>query len=176
MKHSGFVLWLTGLSGSGKSTLAERVVEELVEQGMQIERLEGDEIRRNLCKGLGFSKEDRDENIKRAAFVAKLLSRNGVGVVCDFISPYSDIRAFVKSEVTNYIEVFVDCPIDVCIRRDVKGLYKKAIAGEILNFTGITDPYQAPELPDVLIKTDISTVEQCCDTIINVVLEKIAIM
>ena len=155
--QKGFVLWLTGLSGSGKSTIAEIVEGELVARRIKVERLDGDIVRQGLTSDLGFSKEDRAKNIERVTFVAKLLSRNGVGCVCSFISPYQSVRDKVRIETTNFIEVFVDASLDAVIGRDVKGLYKKAIAGEIPNFTGISDPYEAPEEPDLRIQTDDET-------------------
>jgi adenylyl-sulfate kinase len=155
--QKGFVLWLTGLSGSGKSTIAEIVEGELIARRIRVERLDGDIVRQGLTSDLGFSKEDRAKNIERVTFVAKLLSRNGVGCVCSFISPYQSVRDEVRIETTNFIEVFVDASLDAVIERDVKGLYKKAIAGEIPNFTGISDPYEAPDEPDLRIQTDDET-------------------
>jgi len=155
--QKGFVIWLTGLSGSGKSTIAEIVEGELVARRIRVERLDGDIVRQGLTSDLGFSKEDRAKNIERVTFVAKLLSRNGVGCVCSFISPYQSVRDKVRIQTTNFIEVFVDASLDAVIERDVKGLYKKAIAGEIPNFTGISDPYEAPDEPDLRIQTDDET-------------------
>jgi adenylyl-sulfate kinase len=155
--QKGFVLWLTGLSGSGKSTIAEIVEGELVARRIKVERLDGDIVRQGLTSDLGFSKEDRAKNIERVTFVAKLLSRNGVGCVCSFISPYQSVRDKVRIQTTNFIEVFVDASLDAVIERDVKGLYMKAIAGEIPNFTGISDPYEAPDEPDIRIQTDDET-------------------
>lgn len=156
-QHKGFVLWMTGLSGSGKTTIALILEEELRERGLRVERLDGDIVRESLTRDLGFSKEDRDKNIERITFVAKLLSRNDVGCLCSFISPYQAVRDKVRSETTNFIEVFIDAPLEEVIERDVKGLYKKAIAGEIPNFTGISDPYEAPIEPDIHIRTDQQT-------------------
>jgi adenylyl-sulfate kinase len=155
--EKGFVIWLTGLSGSGKSTIAEIVEGELVARKVKVERLDGDIVRKSLTRDLGFSKEDREQNIDRVTFVAKLLSRNGVGVICSFISPYESIRDKVRLNTTNFIEVFVDASLENVIERDAKGLYKKAIKGEIPNFTGISDPYEAPTAPDLHIKTDNQT-------------------
>ena len=135
--NEGCTIWLTGLSGAGKSTISEHVVPRLLALGKKVEVLDGDVVRTNLSKGLGFSKEDRDTNIRRIGFVCDLLSRNGVVAISAAISPYEAIRAEVRSKVTNFVEVFVDASVDECIRRDVKGLYKKAIAGEIKQFTGI---------------------------------------
>ncbi len=158
--HPGFVLWFTGLSGSGKTTIAKTLLPELQERGVRIERLDGDVVRESLTKDLGFTKEDRDTNIRRVTFVARVLSRNNVGVLASFISPYAKTRDFVRNEVTNYIEVFVDAPLEVCAERDVKGLYEKAFAGEIENFTGVSDPYQAPENPDIHVETHKETPEE----------------
>jgi len=160
IEHPGFVLWMTGLSGAGKTTIALALEKELRVRGIRIERLDGDTVRQSLTKDLGFSKEDRDKNIERVTFVAKLLSRNNVVVLASFISPYHETRDYVRNETTNFIEVFVDAPLDVCIERDVKGMYKKALAGEIPHFTGVSDPYESPETPDIHVRTDQETVEQ----------------
>ena len=163
----GFVLWFTGLSGSGKSTIADRVAEKLRERGLKIERLDGDTVRKSLTRDLGFSERDRNENIRRVAFVAKLLSRNGVGVIASFISPYRKIRNHVREEVTNFVEVYAKCPLEICIERDPKGLYKKALNGEIENFTGVSHPYEEPENPEILLETDKETVDECVEKVIN---------
>ena len=163
----GFVLWFTGLSGSGKSTIADRVAEKLRERGLKIERLDGDTVRKSLTRDLGFSERDRNENIRRVAFVAKLLSRNGVGVIASFISPYRKIRNHVREEVTNFVEVYAKCPLETCIERDPKGLYKRALNGEIENFTGVSHPYEEPENPEILLETDKETVDECVDKVIN---------
>lgn len=157
VKQRGFVLWMTGLSGSGKTTIALILEEELKRRGLKVERLDGDIVRQNLTRDLGFSKEDREKNIERVTFVAKLLSRNGVACICSFISPYRAIRENVRAETTNFIEVFVDASLETLIERDVKGLYKKALSGEIANFTGISDPFEAPSNPDIHIRTDLQT-------------------
>src|SRR5688572_3732442 len=154
MSDRGFTLWFTGLSGAGKSTLAEALAPVLRERGVPVEILDGDEVRTNLSKGLGFSKEDRDTNILRIGYVAKLLSRNGVCVITAAISPYADIRQQVRDSVDNFVEVHVDCSIDELSRRDVKGLYAKALRGEIANFTGVSDPYEAPESPEVRVNSE----------------------
>lgn len=153
----GFVLWMTGLSGSGKTTIALILEEELRGRGIKVERLDGDIVRESLTRDLGFSKEDRERNIERVTFVAKLLSRNGVACICSFISPYQSIRDRVREETTNFIEVFVDASLDILVDRDVKGLYKKAIEGKIPNFTGISDPFEAPDSPDIHVQTDLQT-------------------
>ncbi|HEX6310494.1 MAG TPA: adenylyl-sulfate kinase [Acidimicrobiia bacterium] len=153
MGDTGFCLWFTGLSGAGKSTIAEVVVEELRRRGHKVELLDGDEVRTNLSKGLGFSKEDRDTNIRRIGWVAALLARNGVVSVTAAISPYRDIRDEVRSHIDHFVEVHVDTPIEVCEERDVKGLYAKARAGEIPEFTGVSDPYEPPLAPEVRVVT-----------------------
>ncbi len=148
---------MTGLSGAGKTTIALILVDELKRRGMKVERLDGDVVRQSLTRDLGFSKEDRDKNIERVAFVAKLLSRNGVACICSFISPYRAVRDQVRADTTNFLEVFIDAPLEVVQERDVKGLYQKAIAGEIPNFTGISDPFEAPSRPDIHVRTDRQT-------------------
>lgn len=172
----GFTLWLTGLSGAGKSTLAERIVPELRARGVSVEVLDGDEVRTNLSKGLGFSKEDRDINIRRIGYVCRLLARNGLGVVSAAISPYravrDEVRSAIESDGASFIEVYVKCPIDVLAERDVKGLYKKALAGEIKNFTGVTDPYEEPLAPDVVIESDREEVEESVGKILKLLEER----
>ena len=171
----GFVLWFTGLSGSGKSTLAKMCEERLLERGLNVEVLDGDEVRTNLSKGLGFSKEDRDTNIRRIGYVAKLLARNGACAITAAISPYREIRDENRKSVdgqAGFVEVYVECPIDVLTKRDVKGLYEKALRGEIKNFTGVSDPYEPPLNPEVLVQTDRETPEQSCGKIL-LTLEKL---
>lgn len=167
-KSKGFTVWFTGLSGSGKTTVARVVCDKLRERGiMNVEVLDGDLVRTNLSKGLGFSKEDRDTNIKRIAFVCHLLTRNGVPNIAAAISPYREIRDYARGEIKHFIEVYVKCPLEVLIDRDVKGLYKKAIAGEIPHFTGITDPYEEPLNPEVMIETDKEKPEESADKILR---------
>jgi adenylyl-sulfate kinase len=151
---SGFTLWLTGLSGAGKSTIAHAVGERLRADGGRVEILDGDEIRLNLSKGLGFSREDRDTNIRRIGYVAKLLTRNGVAVIPAAISPYRAVRDEVRRDIGAFVEVYVNASLDECIRRDTKGLYKKALAGEIPQFTGVSDPYEPPEHPELVVDTE----------------------
>lgn len=164
--HPGFVLWFTGLSGAGKTTIAVALEKKLRERGVRIERLDGDTVRQSLTRDLGFSKEDRDKNIERVTFVAKVLSRNNVGVLASFISPYAETRDFVRQETTNFIEVFVSTPLDVCEERDVKGMYAKARAGEIANFTGISDPYEDPQNPDFTVPTHEQTIDESVDSLL----------
>jgi adenylyl-sulfate kinase len=166
-EQTGFTLWMTGLSGAGKTTVAKEVEQQLKARGVKIERLDGDVVRQSLTRDLGFSKEDRDKNIERVTFVAKLLSRNGVGVIACFISPYQAVRDMVRSETTNFIEVFVNAPLEVCAERDVKGMYKKAFAGEIENFTGVSDPYEAPENAELVINTHEETVAESVARVIT---------
>ncbi len=156
----GFCLWLTGLSGAGKSTLAEILGRELRLLGHRVELLDGDVVRQGLCRDLGFSREDRIRNIERVAFVAKLLVRNGVAVICSFISPYREMREICRREIPNFIEVYVKCPLEECIRRDPKGLYRRALAGEIKGFTGLDDPFEEPETPELVVETDRETAEE----------------
>ena len=160
MGQQGFVVWFTGLSGAGKSTLASRLAPVLRGRGLNVEVLDGDEVRTNLSKGLGFSKEDRDTNILRIGYVARLLARNGVAVITAAISPYADIRRQVRESVDNFIEVYVDCSLAELTRRDVKGLYEKALRGEIANFTGVSDPYEAPVAPEVHVDSEHESEEQ----------------
>ncbi|UCC53620.1 MAG: adenylyl-sulfate kinase [Anaerolineaceae bacterium] len=167
MNKDGYVVWMTGLSGSGKTSIAMVLVDKLKNRGLKVERLDGDVVRQSLTRDLGFTEEDRKKNIERVTFVAKLLSRNGVGTICSFISPYQAVRDDVRANTTNFLEVFVDAPLDVVIERDVKGLYKKAIAGEIPNFTGISDPFEAPNNPDIHLHTDQSSVEECAQNILD---------
>ncbi len=164
----GFTLWMTGLSGAGKSTIAERLQQELRERGRGVEVLDGDVVRTHLSKGLGFSKEDRDTNILRIAFVASLLTRHGVGVITAAISPYAETRRQARDLIgpANFVEVYVQCDLEELIRRDVKGLYKKALAGEIAHFTGVSDPYEAPRQPDVVVDTARDTVAESVATIL----------
>ncbi len=165
----GFTLWFTGLSGSGKTTISEIVEKELRERGHRVEVLDGDVVRTNLSRGLNFSKEDRDINILRIGFVAELLTRNGVAVIVSAISPYREAREQVRRRIIDFVEVYVDAPIEVRAERDVKGLYKKAFAGEIENFTGVSDPYEPPVDPDLAIK---SAEEEPLDSALKV-LEKL---
>ncbi len=172
IEHPGFVLWMTGLSGAGKTTLALAIEKELRARGVRLERLDGDTVREGLTRDLGFSKEDRDKNIERVSFVAKLLSRNNVAVIASFISPYAAMREYVRNETTNFLEVFVDAPLEECERRDVKGWYAKARAGQVKNFTGIDDPYEAPENPEIHIRTDLYNVDECVAQVLEALEER----
>jgi adenylyl-sulfate kinase len=159
-EQRGFTLWFTGLSGSGKTTLAKAVEAELRGRGLRVERLDGDTVRQSLTRDLGFSKEDRDKNIERVTFVAKLLTRNGVATLCSFISPYISRRDQSRQEIGDFVECYVECPLEVLMERDVKGLYRKAIAGEIPNFTGISDPYEPPPNAEITVHSATQTVEE----------------
>ncbi|WP_034936274.1 adenylyl-sulfate kinase [Gloeocapsa sp. PCC 73106] len=160
MKQRGVTVWFTGLSGAGKTTITTAVAELLKEKGYGFEILDGDIVRENLTKGLGFSKEDRDTNIRRIGFVSHLLTRNGVIVLVSAISPYREIREEVRGTIGDFVEIFVNAPLNVCEDRDVKGLYKRARAGEIKSFTGIDDPYEPPLNPEVECRTDLEELSE----------------
>jgi len=157
--NSGCTLWFTGLSGSGKSTLSQLVASRLRALGARVEVLDGDITRTLLCQGLGFSREDREENIRRIGFVCELLSRNGVIAIAAAISPYRSSRDELRKRIPNFIEIHMNCPVEVLIERDVKGLYKKALAGEIKQFTGISDPYESPMAPELTIDSSSESIE-----------------
>jgi adenylylsulfate kinase len=165
--NQGFTLWFTGLPCSGKSTLAEFVAKELEARGRGVEILDGDLVRANLTRGLGFGKEDRDENIRRIAFVCGLLSKHGAVAVSAVISPYRAVRDEVRSKIENFVEVYVNTPLELCILRDVKGMYKRALAGELKNFTGISDPYEPPLNPELEIDTQNETPAQSTARIVR---------
>ena len=165
------MIWFTGLSGSGKTTIAHEVEDKLLEAGVPVEVLDGDVVRENLSKGLGFSKEDRDTNIRRIAFVAHLLQRNGVFVLTAAISPYRRIRHEARTMIKEFVEVFADAPIEVCEERDVKGLYAKARAGELKGFTGVDDPYEQPDYAEVVCHTDKESVEESTQKVIDKLIE-----
>jgi adenylyl-sulfate kinase len=165
MEHKGFTLWFTGLSGAGKSTVSDIVEKRLRAERAKVEVLDGDVVRTHLSKGLGFSKEDRDTNIRRIGFVCQILSRNGVIAIAAAISPYKSIRNEVRKNVENFVEVYAHCPLEVLVERDVKGLYKKALAGEIPQFTGVSDPYEPPDNPEVVIDSSQETPEQSAEKI-----------
>jgi adenylyl-sulfate kinase len=165
LRHQGFTLWFTGLSGAGKSTISGILEKRLRDAGAKVEVLDGDAVRENLSKGLGFSKEDRDINIRRIGFVCGLLSRNGVIAIAAAISPYRAVRDEVRSLIHNFIEIYVECPLEVVTDRDVKGLYKKAIKGEIGQFTGVSDPYEPPLHPEVVVHSASETPEQSAEKV-----------
>ncbi len=163
----GLIVWFTGLSSAGKSTLARRVGAELEREHHKVEILDGEMLRHTLFPELGFSREDRNMNVRRLAFLAELLSRHGVIVLVAAISPYREIRREIRSHAVDFIEVYVNAPLDVCEQRDVKGLYKKARSGEIQGFTGIDDPYESPLHPDLECRTDVETVEECAGKVLD---------
>src|SRR5579872_6627098 len=172
--NKGFTLWFTGMSGAGKSTLANLVAEELRKRGHRVEVLDGDEVRTHLSKGLGFSKEDRDTNIRRIGYVGHLLQRNGVGVVCSAISPYRATRDELREMVgEDFIEVYADCPLEICATRDGKvEMYAKAMRGEIKEFTGVSDPYEAPERPELHLHTNDETPDESADRVMRYLVEQ----
>jgi adenylylsulfate kinase len=173
MSNTGFILWFTGLSGSGKSTLANFITPILIEKGCKVEILDGDEVRENLSKGLGFSKEDRDTNIRRIGYVANMLARNGVVSITAAISPYREIRDECRARSqAPFIEIFVDAPLEVVEARDTKGLYKKARAGIIKQFTGISDPYEAPNRPEIHLTTGDESIEASANRILKYLADK----
>lgn len=173
MSDKGFTLWFTGLSGAGKTTISELLATELTARGSRLEILDGDIVRENLSKGLGFSKEDRDTNIRRIAFVADLLSRNGTPVITAAISPYKAIRDEAREMMGDrFIEVYIEASVDACAERDVKGLYAKAFSGEIKEFTGVSDPYEAPENPEVTIHTETESPEESAARLIQYLEER----
>jgi adenylyl-sulfate kinase len=162
----GFTIWFTGLSGAGKSTIAAQLEQELRARGHRVEVLDGDVVRTHLSKGLGFSRADRDTNILRIGWVCEVLSRNDVVAIAAAISPYRDTRDQVRERIANFVEVYVDAPLETCIERDVKGLYRKALAGEIKEFTGISDPYEPPLEPEITVHTDRETPEESAGRIL----------
>jgi len=160
-------IWFTGLPCSGKTTIAKELHKTLRSRGYKVEHFDGDNLRNTLNKDLGFSKEDRDENIRRVIYLCKLLNKHNIIVLSSFISPYRKIRNNARKEIDNFVEVFVDCPIDVCIKRDTKGMYKKAMNGEITNFTGIDAPYEEPKNPDLVLKTNECSIDECVKKILD---------
>jgi adenylylsulfate kinase len=163
---TGLVLWLTGLSGAGKSTVAAKLGPALAERGHRVELLDGDEVRTNLCQGLGFSREDRDTNIARIGYVAGKLAKHGVAVLVAAISPYREARDRVRTSVDTFVEVYVAAPVSTCAERDPKGLYAKALAGEITNFTGVSDPYEPPLDPEIVLHTETESVDHSVHQVI----------
>jgi len=175
--HKGFVLWFTGLSGAGKSTLSERLLAEFERRGYHVELLDGDDVRTHLSRGLSFTKEDRDINVRRIGWVARILARNGVIAITAAISPYAEIRNEIRSNVdtegrSQFVEVYANAPVAALAERDVKGLYKKALNGEIEHFTGVSDPYEAPEKPDIIVRTSIDPIEASVQQILDYLTDK----
>lgn len=169
----GFTVWMTGLSGAGKSTISSLLEQRLRNAGLEVEVLDGDVVRTHLSKGLGFSREDRDTNILRIAFVASLLTRHGVAAITAAISPFAETRQQAREQIgPDFVEVYVHCPLEELVRRDVKGLYAKALRGEVQNFTGVSDPYEEPLHPDVTVHTDRETVEQSVEKILAVLRQR----
>jgi len=171
----GVTVWFTGLPCSGKTTIADRVAEILKEKGYRVERLDGDIIRKSpISRDLGFSKEDRRKNLERVAFISKLLSRNGVIVLATFVSPYEEIRNDIREIIgpERFLLVYVKCPVEVCIQRDVKGMYKKALAGEIKDFTGVDDPFEEPANPDLVVETDKETLEESVEKVMTLLRDR----
>lgn len=166
-RRQGFTVWLTGMPGAGKTTISSLLEKRLRECGTRVERLDGDDVRKRLSKGLGFSREDRDENIRRIGFVAELLCRNGVIVIVAAISPYRAVRQELRLAIGAFVEIHVDCPMDVLIARDAKGLYQKALTGEIAHFTGISDPYEPPLNPELVVDTASETPEESAARVWN---------
>jgi adenylyl-sulfate kinase len=158
--HKGFTVWFTGLSGTGKTTSSCLLEQALRAQSSKVELLDGDAVRQRLSQGLGFSKEDRDENVTRIGFVCELLSRNGIATIAAAISPYRAAREKIRMQIPNFVEVYMECPIEILMGNDVKGLYKRALAGEIRNFSGVSDPYEPPSKPDVTIRAYRDTPEE----------------
>jgi adenylylsulfate kinase len=163
---TGFVLWFTGLSGAGKTTVAAKLAPTLAERGHRVELLDGDEVRTNLCQGLGFSRQDRDTNIARIGYVAGKLAKHGVAVLVAAISPYRQARDSVRAQVDNFVEVYVAAPVSTCAERDVKGLYAKALAGQISNFTGVSDPYEPPLTPEIVLHTEAESVDESVEQVL----------
>jgi adenylylsulfate kinase len=165
--HAGLTLWLTGLSGAGKTTIASLLAAELQKRGLAVECLDGDELRQNVGRGLGFSREDRHENISRAVYIAGLLSRHGVITIVSVISPYREMRDYARKTLPDFVEVYVDCPLQVCEQRDFKGLYAKARQGVIPFFTGISDPYEVPDSPDLTLRTAEQSAKESAAALLN---------
>jgi len=165
----GLTVWLTGLSSAGKSTIAGAVHQALCARGARVEWLDGDQVRRHLCKDLGFSKSDRDENIRRIGFVAEVLTRHGVIVIVSAISPYRETRAEVRARIADFLEVYVHAPLEICEQRDLKGIYARARAGEITGVTGVDDPYEPPESPEVECRTDVESIEESAAKVLRAI-------
>jgi adenylyl-sulfate kinase len=170
-RHQGFTIWFTGLPCCGKTTIANQVAVLLKKKGYLVEQLDGDIIRQNFSSELSFSKKDRDENIKRATFLAKMLSRNNVIVLASFVSPYRKQRRKARKEIKAFVEVYVRCPLKICMKRDVKGMYKKALEGKIIHFTGVDDPYEEPEHPELIVDTDRESVDESVSKVLHIIEE-----
>ncbi len=169
----GVTVWFTGLPCSGKTTIADRVYKILESKGYEVERLDGDIVRQHLSRDLGFTAEDRRKNLERVSFVASLLTKHGVITLCTFVSPYNSVRKMIREIIgENFLLVYVKCPLEVCIERDVKGMYKKALRGEIKNFTGIDDPFEEPENPDLVVETDKEEVEESVRKVLKLLVDK----
>ena len=170
-KHQGFTVWFTGIPCCGKTTIADQVAIVLKKKDYTVERLDGDVVRQGLTSDLGFSKKDRDENIRRATFVAKMLTRNNVIVLATFVSPYREQRRNARKEIERFVEVYVRCPVEICMKRDVKGMYQKALGGKIKHFTGVDDPYEEPEHPELILNTDTETIEESVKKVLDTIEE-----
>jgi len=167
LNHKGFVVWLTGLSGSGKTTIGRLLQTQLRELGYRVELLDGDEVRKQLSPDLGFAKNDRETHARRVVYLSRLLAKNGIVTLVSLIAPYRSFREYARKEIVDYVEVYVKTPLEICIERDPKGLYKKALKGEITDMTGIQDPYEEPLNPEVLAETDRNTVEESSEKILQ---------
>ena len=170
-KHQGFTVWFTGLPCCGKTTIADQVAILLKKKDYTVERLDGDVVRQGLTNDLGFSKKDRDENIRRVTFVAKMLTRNNVIVLATFVSPFREQRRNARKEIERFVEVYVRCPVEICMKRDVKGMYQRALEGKIKHFTGVDDPYEEPEHPELIVDTDKETVEDSVNKVLDIIEE-----
>jgi adenylylsulfate kinase len=170
-KHQSFTVWFTGIPCCGKTTIADQVAIVLKKKDYTVERLDGDVVRQGLTSDLGFSKKDRDENIRRATFVAKMLTRNNVIVLATFVSPYREQRRNAREEIERFVEVYVRCPVEICMKRDVKGMYQKALGGKIKHFTGVDDPYEEPEHPELILNTDTETIEESVKKVLHTIKE-----
>jgi adenylylsulfate kinase len=170
-KHQGFTVWFTGIPCCGKTTIADQVAIVLKKKDYTVERLDGDIVRLGLTSNLGFSKKDRDENIRRVTFVAKKLTRNNVIVLATFVSPYREQRRNARKEIERFVEVYVRCPVEICMKRDVKGMYQKALEGKIKHFTGVDDPYEEPEHPELIVNTDTESIEESVKKVLHTIEE-----
>ncbi|MBE3121463.1 MAG: adenylyl-sulfate kinase [Thermoplasmata archaeon] len=170
-KHQGFTVWFTGIPCCGKTTIADQVATLLKKKDYTVERLDGDVVRQGLTSDLGFSKKDRDENIRRITFVAKMLTRNNVVVLATFVSPYREQRRNARKEIERFVEVYVRCPVEICMKRDAKGMYRKALEGKIKHFTGVDDPYEEPEHPELILNTDTESLEESVKKVMHTIEE-----